>query len=141
MAGCNSSADFTLSAPWSSATFDTGTLVTPVSLVPGAVQLVTTASLSQLGDGTYGATVTVRNNGTRTAQKVTLTSATLGSAAGTVIPQSLGDLQPGASISAMLVFPGSAGAPGSTVVERYSGSYTGGTFGGSIRAMLPSGGK
>ncbi len=127
--------------PWSSAAFDTGTLVTVVSLVPGTVQVVTTAALSQFGDGTYGATVTVRNNGTRTAQNVTLTSATLGSAAGMAIPQSLGDLQPGASVSATLVFPGSAGAPGATVVERYLGSYTGGTFGGSLRTMLPSGGK
>jgi endo-1,4-beta-xylanase len=138
IAGCNPSPQFILSVPWSSATYDTGTLVTTaVTLVPGAVQLVTTASLSQLGGGTYGATVTVTNNGTRTAQKVTLTSATLGSAPGTAIPQSLGDLPPGASASGTLVFPASAGAPGATVLERYSGSYTGGTFGGSIRAMLP----
>lgn len=141
IAGCNSSSQFSLSVPWSSATYDTGILVTAVTLVPGAVQLVTTASLSQLGDGTYGATVTVRNNGTRTAQNVTLTSATLGSAAGRAIPQSLGDVQPGASASATFVFPGSAGSPGAAVVERYLGSYTGGTFGGSIRAVLPSGGK
>ena len=91
IAGCNPS-QFKLNVPWSSATYDSGTLVTDVSLIPGSVQMITTASLSQLGDGTYGATVTVSNNGTGTAQNVTLTSATLGSAAGTAIQQSLGDL-------------------------------------------------
>jgi len=36
-----------------------------------------------------------------------------------------------------LLFPASAGAPGAAAVERYTGIYTGGNFGGSIRATLP----
>jgi hypothetical protein len=39
----------------------------------------------------------------------------------------------------MIVFPTSAGLPGAAAVERITGSYTGGTFGGSIRAVIPGG--
>jgi uncharacterized protein len=106
--------------------------------VQGTVQLVTTAVLTTLNDGSYQATVTVKNNGTGTAQNVTLTGAVLGSANGPV-PAALGDIQPGASASVMIVFPASAGTPGTAAVERFTGTYTGGTFGGSIRTAIPGG--
>ena len=104
----------------------------------GPVQLVTTAVLTTPGDGTYEAAVIVKNNGTGTAQDVQLTGATLGSAAsGSTLPVSLGDIQPGASVITPVVFPASAGTPGAAVAERYTGTFTGGSFGGSIRATLP----
>jgi hypothetical protein len=81
--------------------------------------------------------VTVKNNGTGTAQDVALTSATLGGAPGSIISMSLGDIQPGASAIATVAFPSSAGTPGSAAVERYTGTYTGGSFGGSFRVTLP----
>jgi hypothetical protein len=102
------------------------------------VQLITTATLSLLGDGRYQATVTVKNNGTGTAQNVTLTGAILGSASGSPLPAALGDVQPGASASTTIVFPASAGAPGTATAERFTGIYTGGSFSGAIRAILPS---
>jgi len=108
---------------------------TPVT--QGSVQLLTTASLTQLGDGSYEAIVTVKNNGTGTAQNVQLTGATLGIAVGSPVPVALGNIQPGTSVVTPVVFPSSAGAPGAGVVERYTGTYTGGSFGGSIRAALP----
>jgi len=108
---------------------------TPVT--QGSVQLLTTASLTQLGDGSYEAIVTVKNNGTGTAQNVQLTGATLGIAVGSPVPVALGNIQPGASVITPVVFPSSAGVPGAAVVERYTGIYTGGSFGGSIRAALP----
>jgi hypothetical protein len=108
--------------------------------VPGTVQLLTTAVLTQVGGG-YQALVTVKNNGTGTAQNVTLTGAILGSTGGSPVPSPLGDVQPGASASVMIVFPASAALPGSSTVERFTGTYTGGTFGGSIRVVIPSGGK
>ncbi len=113
----------------------TGTGTGPV---PGTVQLITTAALSQNADGSYTATVTITNNGTGTAQNVVLSAATLGSASGTTLPLTVGDIAPdGGTANVTVNFPASAGAAGATVVERYSGSYTGGTFGGSIRARLP----
>ncbi|GGG85742.1 pectinesterase family protein [Edaphobacter dinghuensis] len=113
----------------------TGTGTGPI---PGTVQLITTAVLTQLTDGSYQATVTITNNGTGTAQNVELTSATLGSAAGTPLPLAAGDIAPGGgNTTVTLNFPSSAGVAGAAAVEKYSGSYTGGTFGGSIRAKLP----
>jgi Alginate lyase len=112
-------------------------LVVDTPVTQGTVQLATTASLTQLGDGTYEATVTVKNNGTGTAQNVQLTGATLGSAAGSPLSATLGEIQPGASSIAIVLFPSSAGAPGAAAAEHYTGTYTGGSFGGSIRAALP----
>jgi predicted extracellular nuclease len=106
--------------------------------VQGTVTLITTATLSLLGDGSYQATVTVKNNGTGTAQGVKLTSAILGSANGSPVPAALGDIQAGASASTTFVFPASAGAPGTATAERFTGIYTGGSFSGAIRAILPS---
>ena len=107
------------------------------TIVAGTVQLVTTTVLSTVSGG-YQAVVTVTNNGNGTAQNVELTSASLGTAAGSVLPASLQTI-PGAGGSAMvtLTFPSSAGADGAGVVERLAGTYTGGTFGGSFRAILP----
>lgn len=104
---------------------------------PGTTQLVTTAKLFNQGSAGYQASVTVVNNGTGTAQDVQLNNATLGTATGTVTPILLGNLSPGASTSFVVNFPASAGSSGSATVEKFTGTYTGGTFGGSFRATLP----
>lgn len=103
----------------------------------GTVQLTTTTVLAQLADGSYTATVSVENNGTTTAGNVTITSLALGSAAGAPVPASLGNIAPGGTATVTLSAPASAGTAGSTVVERVNGTYSGGTFGGSLRARLP----
>ena len=108
----------------------------PPAPIAGTVQLVTTATLTKVPGG-YQATVTVTNNGTGTAQNVQLTGATLGSAGGTPAMQSLGDLAPGGGTAVTTFTYTTAAASGTAAAEKYTGSYTGGTFGGSIRAMLP----
>src|ERR1700754_3363561 len=105
------------------------------AVAQGTVQLTTTATLTKLGDGSYQATVYVSNNGTGTAQDIAFSSASLGSAAGISALPALGDIPSGGFASTVFNFPASAGASGTAVVERYSGSYSGGTFGGSIRAL------
>ena len=106
-------------------------------IVPGTVQLITTATLSKLSGG-YQALVTITNKGTGTAQNVTLTAATLGAATGTPIPISLGNIAPtSGSVVTTVIFSSSTGGSGAAAAERYSCIYTGGTFGGSIRATLP----
>jgi hypothetical protein len=102
------------------------------------VQLTTSAQLLPLGDGSYQAVVTVTNNGTGTAQDVVISGATLGSAAGSTLPVSLGNIQPGAAAIAPVAFPSSAGTPGSLALERYTGTYTGGSFGGTFRITFPT---
>jgi hypothetical protein len=100
------------------------------------VQLATTATLTKVAGG-YQATVTVKNNGTGTAQNVQLTGATLGSVNGTPVAQSLGDLAPGGGTAVVTVNYTTAAVSGTAAVEKYTGSYVGGTFGGSFRATLP----
>jgi hypothetical protein len=128
----------TLSAAnYSFASFVSGTL-TIVTVTGPKVVLTTTATLSGSATAGYTASVTVTNTGTGPAANVTLTSATLGSAAGSVIPQSLGTLAAnGGSATVTVNFPASAGANGAGTVEKYAGTYTGGTFAGNIRAVLP----
>jgi hypothetical protein len=106
-------------------------------VVNGTIQLVTTANFVKLVDDSYQAAVTVSNVGTGTAQQVVLTGITLGDSAGTPTPQTLLDIVPGDIVFTTLYFPSSAGVSGATVLERITGTYTGGTFGGTIRAVLP----
>jgi hypothetical protein len=101
-----------------------------------APDLITKSSLTRLGDGSYQATVTVSNNG-GTAQNVTITNSALGSTPGTPSSTPLGTIAPGGNAVATITFPSSAGAPGAATVIKITGTYTGGTFGGSARTTLP----
>lgn len=107
-----------------------------VPILVGTVNLTTTGALSAIAGG-YQLVVTVTNNGNVTAPGVQLTGATLGGVSGTPLPATFGDIASGASASVTITFPSSAGAPGATVAERLSGTYSGGSFGGSFRATLP----
>jgi hypothetical protein len=103
-----------------------------------AVSLSTTSSVSGSAGSGYTLTITVKNNGTSTVNGITLNSATLGSASGAPVPQSLGGtgvLAAGASNTFTVSVPGSAGANGAGVAEKYSGTVTGGSFSGSIRSV------
>jgi glucosylceramidase len=110
--------------------------------VSGSVQLLTSATLQKFGDGSYQATVKVSNLGTGTASQVELDSSSLGSAAGDTLPTAplpyqLGDIAPGSFAIFVVNFPASAGNSGAAAAERYMGSYDGGSFSGSMRAVLP----
>jgi trimeric autotransporter adhesin len=111
----------------------------PVSqtIVIGTVVLTSSAVLSKISGG-YQAVVTVVNSGTGSASNVMLTVATLGTANGSVIPASFGTIAHGASASVTVTFPTSAGVSGAGVVEKLTGTFTGGTFGGSSRVVLPN---
>jgi len=111
----------------------------PISVVQApTISLTTTAVLSGSAGSGYTATITITNNGTGDASNVMLTSAALGSASGSVIPQSLGTIAAnGGSLTTTVSFARSAGNDGARVAEKYSGTYTGGTFSASIRAVLP----
>jgi hypothetical protein len=114
--------------------FVNGTL----SVGASSVVLTTTATLAGSSAAGYTATVTVHNTGTLAASNVVLTTATLGAATGSPLPQTLASIAAGGSGLFTVHFPGSAGANGAGVAEKYSGSYTGGSFGATIRsATLP----
>ncbi|MGH9606644.1 MAG: hypothetical protein ACRD3N_13205 [Terracidiphilus sp.] len=131
----------TLTATLPARSFTTIVLTPPV--VSGTVQLVMAVTQFAEGDGTYQSTVHVSNTGTGTAQNVVLTGAKLGSAAGSTLPTAalpltVGNIAPGTSTSFVVNFPSTAGTPGAATVEKLTGTYTGGTWGGSIRTVLPS---
>jgi hypothetical protein len=124
--------------------FDAGVLAdntaiqfAPAAATTGAPNLIATARLARQPDGSYVATVTVTNKGSGPALNVQLTSAALGSATGAAQPQALGEIDPGQAATATVAFPASAGKPGASVIERYSGTFTGATFSASLRAALP----
>jgi hypothetical protein len=103
------------------------------------ISFTTTATLSKSAPN-YVATVKVTNTGTATATNVKLTTASLGAATGSTLPQTVGTgtLAPGAWANVTVSFPiASAGADGAAVVEKYAGTYTGGSYSASIRATLP----
>lgn len=114
--------------------FATATASVPV--VVGTVTITATGALTKTADG-YQMVVTVKNSGNVTAPNVQLTQAALGSGTGASLPTTLGDIASGASATATVTFPLSTGADGAGVVEKIAGSYNGGTFGGSFRAVLP----
>jgi len=105
--------------------------------VAGSTNLVTTATLTKLGDGSYQADVKLSNRGTGTALNVQLSVATIGTAIGNPLPQGPFNIPPGGFVTTTVTFPASAGSSGAAVVERYSGTYSGGSFTASIRAVLP----
>ncbi len=117
--------------------YKTNTISTgSVQIFVGSVTLAATGTLSTISGG-YQMVVTVTNNGNVTASNVQLTDATLGSTSGATLPASLGDIAAGGSASVTLTFPSSVGPDGARIAERLAGTYTGGTFGGSSRAVLP----
>lgn len=134
----------TLTAFLPARSFTTIVLAPPV--IAGTVQLTTAFSHYAEGDGTVLSTLTITNNGTGTAQNVVLTSATLGTSAGSTMPTgplpfSIGNIAPGGS-AVVNVNYAAGQTPGATVIERIAGTYTSsngpGTFGASFRAVVPA---
>jgi len=134
----------TLSASFPARSFTTIVLTPPV--VAGTVQLVATPTHFAEGDGTVLSTITISNTGTGTAQNVTLTSATLGTSAGTTeptgpLPFNIGNIAPGSS-EVVNVNYAAGQTPGATVVEKLAGTYTSssgnGNFSASFRAVVPT---
>jgi hypothetical protein len=64
-----------------------------------------------------------------------LTSATLGSASGSPLPQGPISIAAGGTGTFTVTFPGSAGADKASVAAQFAGTYTGGSFTGSLRAV------
>ena len=61
----------------------------------------------------------------------------VGTVAGTPLPQSVGTIGAGASALATVTVPGSVGASGAASSLTLSGTYTGGTFSSNGRITLP----
>lgn len=82
-------------------------------------------------------TAEITNQGGITATNVRLTSASLGNASTATALPNLGSLDPGATTTVTLSFPGTAGLPGSVVLLRAAGVFTGGSFTTNRKVTLP----
>lgn len=120
------------------------TVETAEGTSPEALLSIGTPRLSVTGTprrvaGGWEVDLAIRNTGTAAASTTRVTSATLGTAATTSsLPQLVGLVGTGGSPATLtLAFPASAGSSGSTVLARIGGTYSGGTFGGTLRVLLP----
>lgn len=96
------------------------------------------ATLVKNSDGSYTATMTLKNTGFQTANSAQITKSSLGSAATTTsLPVSLGNIAAGASVTAKLHFPSSAGTSGKSVKLAVSVAFTGGSSNSSLSVTLP----
>jgi hypothetical protein len=119
-------------ANYSFTTFVNGTL----SIVQApAAAITTSAVLSGSHSGGYTAVITVTNSGAGAANNLTLTTALLGGVSGTPLPQGPVSIPAGGFTTFTVSFAGSAGADGAGVAEKYSGTYTGGSFSASVRSV------
>jgi hypothetical protein len=101
----------------------------------GGVRLVVASSLSRPGSSTVTAAVTIQNIGSTTANNVMLTTAKLGATNGTPLPQSLGNIAPGASVNTTVNFTNST--PGASSTLNLGGTYTGGSYSSTKRVTIP----
>lgn len=120
------------------------TVLLPPANTEGTVQLALVPTTIKLADGSFQVALRIANNGAGTAQNITLSSGVMGSAQAAPTPLSTlpeavgtGSLAPGGYTVIPLNFSAGAGASGTTVLQRYTGTYSGGTFGGSFRTVLP----
>lgn len=95
-------------------------------------------AMSYNSGGEYTALLHIKNVGYRTAENLTLTRSTLGSASTTrQLPISLGSLAPGDTTLTDLTYPASAGNAGEVVRLNIAGYFTGDSFDEIQRVTLP----
>lgn len=120
------------------------TVQTPEGTSPAALLTVGTPRLSLSATarvapgGGWLLDVRVLNSGTAAALSTLLNTATLGSTSTTSsLPQLLGTVGTSGAATTTLAFPASSGVSGNSALLRLSGSHALGTFGGTLRVLLP----
>jgi hypothetical protein len=132
-AGCG--AGFAVSG--STATANMTGPVTATANFTGTISITTSSSIAAAAGGGYQATLNVKNSGSATASTVSVNIWTLGSATAAGLPLSTTNLAPGATASFTYTFPSSVGTSQQKVIMRYTGTYPGGSFSGSLAVTLP----
>ena len=102
------------------------------------VNLTGTWVFSRDANNNVIATVVVANGGSTAAQNVAISSAKIGSVAGSITPLSIGSIAAAGTGVFTVTFPGtSLGASGTPNTIAINGSYAGGTFSSAGRIVLP----
>jgi len=104
--------------------------------VKSPAQIVVTKTLARAA-GQVVVSLTLFNPGGVDALSVQLTVGKIGNVSGTPLPQSLGTVAAGKTVTATLTFPGTVGASGTAAVLTVSGTYSGGSFSSASRILLP----
>jgi hypothetical protein len=103
-----------------------------------AISLLSMWTLSRDASNNVIATVVVPNNGSQTAENVSIAAAKIGSVAGVVSPSAVASIPAESSATFRIQFPAaSLGTSGSPNVLTLSGTYTGGSFNNAGRIVLP----
>jgi hypothetical protein len=110
--------------------------VNPASPPTSPAQIVVTKTLARIGSQVV-VSLNISNPGGTDALNVQLTVGKIGSVSGTPLPQSLGTVAAGKTVTATLTFPGTVGASGTAAVLTVSGTYTRGSFSSASRILLP----
>ncbi|HEX5875558.1 MAG TPA: choice-of-anchor Q domain-containing protein [Pyrinomonadaceae bacterium] len=113
---------------------------TPTPTPQPANLVVTTTPLVRTNCGAIVVGVTVKNVGGATANNVKLTTATLVAPTtnGTPLPQTLGNLAPGQSVTTVMTFSGTNNPPKQKRTLTLGGTYNNGaTFSGTWKVTLP----
>jgi hypothetical protein len=122
----------TLTAANYTFTFVNGTL----SIVaPPTVSITPTSTMTGSHSAGYTLAITILNIGTVPVPNLVLSAATLGATLGSPLPQSGGTVPVGGSATFTVAFPASVGVDGAGVAEKYSGTYTGGSFSFNFRSV------
>ena len=99
-------------------------------------QIAVTPAFSR-NNGQIVVTLKISNSGGVAAQNAMLTIAMLNLLPGVPLPQSLGNLAPGATVTASLDFPGTPLLVGAAGTLTVGGAYTGGSFSDTFHTPLP----
>jgi probable HAF family extracellular repeat protein len=107
----------------------------PATAPASPAQIVVTKTLARNGSSQVVVTLNISNSGGTDALNVQLSVGKIGTVSGTPLPQSLGTVAKGATVTTTLTFPSSlaSGAASLTV----GGTYTGGSFSNGSRVTVP----
>lgn len=114
----------------------------PINVLPASApgtpaKIVVTKTLRRNGSNQVVVDLWISNTGGTAAQTVQLTGGKIGATPGTPLPQALGTVAAGGTVTATLTFPGSVGPAGTPSTLTIAGAYTGGSFNSAGRITLP----
>lgn len=101
----------------------------------GGANVVVNSTLTRQNSTTVVANISLQNIGSVAANNVVLNNAKLGATNGTPLPQSAGNLAPGATFNTTVTFTNSTPGAASNLV--IGGTYTGGSFSTTKRVTIP----
>jgi len=101
------------------------------------VRLDVTSTLTRTNSTTVSAVIRVTNIGSITANNVVVSTARLGAANGAPVPQTLGNIAPGATVTVPTSITFTNSTPGASSTLSVAGTYTGGTYSSNKRVTIP----